>query len=94
LKNALSSKQFKKVYFDSKPIAFGRLLFRTKRDLNPKIGIIVSKKYGGAVKRNLFKRRCRTAFYMLKASSLTHSIIVMPKKKIYHGKKFFNLLST
>jgi len=39
------------------------LLFRYRFENNSNLGLIVSGKYGNAVKRNLFKRRCRSLFY-------------------------------
>ena len=47
----------------------------------PVLGLIVSKKYGNAVKRNLFKRRCRELF---KKKIINHkiclAIIIRPNK--------------
>ena len=48
-------------------------------DENPRLGFIVSRKYGNSVQRNLFKRRCRYAFYELIKIGFTYSIIIKPK---------------
>tara|TARA_Y100000590_G_scaffold346206_1_gene396394 strand:+ start:804 stop:1022 length:219 start_codon:yes stop_codon:yes gene_type:complete len=48
-------------------------------DQNPRLGFIVSRKYGNSVARNLFKRRCRYAFYELIKAEFTYSIIIKPK---------------
>jgi len=50
-------------------------------DENPKLGFIVSRKYGNSVSRNLFKRRCRHVFYELIKSDFTYSIIIKPEAK-------------
>ena len=45
------------------------------------MGLIVSKKYGNAVERNLFKRRCRSTFKSIMAdNSMSYALIVRPKK--------------
>ena len=51
------------------------------KDDNPKIGFIVSRKYGNAVERNVFKRRCRHIFYELIKNGFAYSIIIKPKTK-------------
>ena len=78
MKHSLSPIEFKYVYNNSKSLSIGDLLFRYIYDENPKIGFIVSRKYGNAVNRNLLKRRCRHAFYKLKKNGLTYSIIIKP----------------
>ena len=50
-------------------------------DENPRLGFIVSRKYGNSVERNLFKRRCRYIFYKLIKNGFPCSIIVKPKVK-------------
>ena len=50
-------------------------------DNNPRLGFIVSRKYGNSVERNLFKRRCRYAFYQLIKKEFPYSIIIKPKKQ-------------
>ena len=50
-------------------------------DEKPRVGFIVSRKYGNSVDRNLFKRRCRHLFYELIKKGLPYSIIVKPKTK-------------
>ena len=50
-------------------------------DENPRLGFIVSRKYGNSVGRNLFKRRCRYIFYKLIKNGCSYSIIIKPKVK-------------
>ena len=80
MKHSLSPIEFKHVYNNSKSLVARDLLFNYIYDEDPKIGFIVSKKYGNAVNRNLFKRRCRHAFYKLINNGFTYSIIIKPKK--------------
>ncbi len=56
------------------------------KDESPKIGFIVSRKYGNSVKRNLFKRRCRNIFFELIKNNFNYSIIVQPKTKNINWK--------
>lgn len=48
---------------------------------NPRIGIAASKKLGGAVDRNLAKRRMREVF-RLAASSVGVDIVVIPRREL------------
>jgi len=51
-------------------------------DGDPRLGFSVSTKYGGAVQRNLFKRRCRSLFLSFFVDrGLCLSLIVRPKSK-------------
>ena len=81
MKNSLSTTQFKVVFAESKSLRVGDLLFKYKKDVNPKLGLIVSRKYGNAVYRNLFKRRCRAQFQVLIESGFSNTLIITPKKK-------------
>ena len=81
MKNSLSTTQFKVVFAESKSLRVGDLLFKYKRDVNPKLGLIVSRKYGNAVYRNLFKRRCRSQFQTLINNGFTNTLIITPKKQ-------------
>ena len=81
MKYALSSIEFKDVYHNSNSLLAYDLLFKYTYNETPKLGFIVSRKYGNSVKRNLFKRRCRYAFYKLIKSGFTSSIIIQPKTK-------------
>ena len=65
MKDALSSIEFKDVYNNSNSLLAQDLLFKYAYNQTPKLGFIVSRKYGNSVQRNLFKRRCRYAFYKL-----------------------------
>ena len=45
------------------------------------MGLIVSKKYGSAIERNLFKRRCRFAFKLIMVdNNMLCAMVVRPKK--------------
>ena len=81
MKHSLSATQFKVIFSESKSLRVGDLLFKYKKDVNPKLGLIVSKKYGNAVYRNLFKRRCRAQFQALVKSGFANTLIITPKKK-------------
>ena len=81
MKYALSSTEFKHVYYNAKSLETRDLLFNYVDNKTPKIGFIVSRKYGNAIHRNLFKRRCRYAFYQLIKRGFSYSIIVKPKTK-------------
>ena len=79
MKYALSSIEFKHVYYNAKSLENRDLLFSYISSKTPKLGFIVSKKYGNSVQRNLFKRRCRYAFYQLVKQGISYSIIIKPK---------------
>ena len=78
MKYSLSPIEFKHVYNNSKSLKIRDLLFKYASDDTPKLGFIVSKKYGNSVQRNLFKRRCRHAFYKLIKNGFTYSLIIKP----------------
>jgi ribonuclease P protein component len=79
LKLSLSSEEIKHNLKTSKSLKFGDLLFRYVNSDKPGIGFMVSRKYGNAVRRNLFRRRCRAAFHQYaKQSSLNISLVVRP----------------
>jgi ribonuclease P protein component len=46
----------------SKSLKIRDLSFKYSPSSRPGLGLVVSKKYGDSVKRNLFKRRCRSLF--------------------------------
>lgn len=81
MKHSLSTAQFKVAFTESKSLRVGDLLFKYTRSVKPQLGLIVSRKYGNAVYRNLFKRRCRSRFKFLINSGFTHTLIITPKKK-------------
>ena len=62
MKYSLDHREFRQVFSFYKSLTIGELFFRYNNKELSKLGIIVSKKYGNAVKRNLFKRRCRILF--------------------------------
>ena len=81
MKLSLSNAQFNVVFSESKSLQVGDLLFKYKKDVNPQLGLIVSRKYGNAVYRNLFKRRCRAQFQTLIKNGLTNTLIITPNKQ-------------
>ena len=81
MKHSLSNAQFKIIFAESKSLRVGDLLFKYKKDVDPKLGFIVSRKYGNAINRNLFKRRCRAQFITLIKNGFTNTLIITPKKK-------------
>ena len=81
MKHSLSTAQFKAVFAESKSLRVGDLLFKYKKAVHPKLGLIVSRKYGNAIYRNLFKRRCRTQFQALLKKGFTNTLIITPKKQ-------------
>ena len=90
MKYSLSPIEFKNVYNNSESLTTKDLLFNYTSDETPKLGFTVSKKYGNSVQRNLFKRRCRYAFYKLIKGGFNYSIIIKPS--ILGGyNKFFDL---
>jgi ribonuclease P protein component len=46
----------------SKSLLVGDLSFNYTSRSQPALGLIVSRRYGNSVSRNLFKRRCRSIF--------------------------------
>tara|TARA_Y100000758_G_scaffold95740_1_gene66110 strand:+ start:180 stop:485 length:306 start_codon:yes stop_codon:yes gene_type:complete len=81
LKYSLSPIDFKYVYNNAQSLLVKDILFYYIDNQNPQLGFIVSKKYGNSVQRNLFKRRCRYAFYKLIKNEFAYSIIIQPKIK-------------
>ena len=63
----------------SKSLKIGDLSFRFVPGAGPCLGLIVSKKYGDSVRRNLFKRRCRSLFKTtIIDNNILYSVIVRP----------------
>tara|TARA_B100000315_G_C14185574_1_gene410947 strand:- start:99 stop:407 length:309 start_codon:yes stop_codon:yes gene_type:complete len=86
---SLSSAEFSHIINDSKSLVVGDLSFRYASLCRPALGLIVSKHYGNAVARNLFKRRCRALFRIrLINSGVDISLIIRPKKQ---NISFFDL---
>ena len=81
MKHSLSTSQFNIAFTESKSLRVGDLLFKYKKAVNPKLGLIVSRKYGNAVYRNLFKRHCRAHFQALIKCGFSQTLIIIPKKK-------------
>ena len=66
----------------SKSLSIGDLSFKYALYPRPALGLIVSRKYGGAVARNKFKRRCRELFKAcMVRRGLSIALIVRPKGK-------------
>ena len=66
----------------SKSLSIGDLSFKYAPRHSSAIGFVVSKRYGNAVVRNLFKRRCRSLFYKIFIKSDAEmAIIIYPKTK-------------
>jgi len=66
----------------SKSLYFRDLSFKYSKSSKIEMGLIVSKKYGNAVQRNLFKRRCRSIFksYMID-NNIGCALVVRPQTK-------------
>ena len=81
LNRSLSSPRFSNIMKTSS-LSNGDLSFKYELDASPCIGFSVSSKYGNAVQRNLFKRRCRSIFKsMIVDGGLRLSVVVRPKSK-------------
>tara|TARA_Y100000031_G_C7903854_1_gene240774 strand:+ start:204 stop:473 length:270 start_codon:yes stop_codon:yes gene_type:complete len=65
----------------SKSLRFGDLSFKYTKSSKPKMGLIVSKRYGNAIERNLFKRRCRSAFKSIVVDNNMDCVVVVRPNK-------------
>ena len=81
MKHSISTAQFKAIFTESKSLRVGDLLFKYKKEIDPQLGLIVSRKHGNAVYRNRFKRRCRAQFQILIKKGFTNTLIITPKKQ-------------
>ena len=91
MKNSLSPKEFKQVFDFSKRAQCKYLTFKYAQTNISKIGFVVSKKYGNAVRRNKLKRRCRALFAdNIMNKNLNISVIIFPNKQ---NIKYKNLSS-
>ncbi|MHC4841776.1 MAG: ribonuclease P protein component [Planctomycetota bacterium] len=71
--------------FDTKLSTGNKLLVLHKRENglgHPRLGLVVSKKFGNAVARNQFKRRIREFFRHHKSEIGGVDIVVLPSKRI------------
>lgn len=59
---------------------------------HPRLGLVVSRRFGGAVRRNRFKRRIREIFRTHKGKIGSRDIVVLPAKKPEAGKATFDEL--
>ena len=91
MKNSISNQDFKKILFNSKSLLVRDLLFYYKQN-DCGISFIVSRKIGGAILRNQFKRRCRNLFLNTqKTQPKKIQIIVRPKKNLEHNYSWLEL---
>ena len=79
---SLSSADFAHIMQSSQSLNVRDLSFRYAPSARPGLGFVVPKKYGDAVRRNLFRRRCRSLF----TSTIIHnkilcSVVVRPNKQ-------------
>ena len=77
---SISSKDFQRIFKDSKLIKAGPILYRIGKNNECCVGFVVHKSHGPAYKRNLFKRRmrslCRSFFVK---QNINFSVIIIPK---------------
>ena len=59
---SISQSDFPAILKQTNSLKINSLSFKYCNWKTPALGLIVSKKYGNAIKRNLFKRRCRELF--------------------------------
>ena len=66
----------------SKSLKIRDLSFKYTSSTRPGLGLVVSKKYGDSVQRNLFKRRCRSLFKnTVIDNKILCSVVVRPNKQ-------------
>lgn len=74
----------------AKSLSCGDLSFKYATGFDSGLGLIVSKNYGNAVQRNLFKRRCRFLFKTIFLNNNCNvSLIVRPKKQNINNKSIY-----
>ena len=77
---SIPSKDFQRIFKDSKLIKAGPVLYRVSKNNKCCVGFVVHKSQGPAYKRNLFKRRmrglCRSFFVK---QNVNFSVIIIPK---------------
>jgi len=66
------------VFPRTQSLVAGDLLFRYIESQTPRLGLIVSRKYGNAVHRGLFKRRCR-ALFREQLFGMNYTVLISPK---------------
>ena len=79
MKFSISSKDFKNIFAKGQSLKIGVLLFKYIESTAPQIGFVVSRKYGNAIQRNKFKRRCREIFYEKIKLGMRLQVVVIPK---------------
>lgn len=79
----LKKAQFDAVFNARKSAGNKRLVIHwADNDLgHPRLGLVVSTRYGNAVERNRFKRRIREIFRTHKSLMASRDIVVLPSKK-------------
>tara|TARA_B100000029_G_scaffold69485_2_gene61847 strand:+ start:6988 stop:7305 length:318 start_codon:yes stop_codon:yes gene_type:complete len=86
LKNSISNQDFKQLLFNTKSLPIRDLLFYYKKSANHGVSFIVGKHRGGAVTRNLFKRRCRALFIEHQNDLFQNTqIIIKPTKNLQNN---------
>ena len=87
---SISKKNFSSALYKSNVFVFKNLKIYYKQCHKNKIGFIVSRSFGPASKRNLFKRRCRSVFLNHTTSnSCCFSVVVKPIKS--NNINFFSI---
>ena len=95
LNRSLSSSRFSHVMKTAKSFSCRNLSFKYVKEGDPGLGFVVSTKYGTAVQRNLFKRRCRSVFRLLFITTgVQASIIVRPKSNNVSYKSIVSSFSS
>jgi len=88
---SLSPSEFQAVIKKTKSLKVGDLLFKYCSWPTPSLGLIVSKKYGNAINRNLFKRRCRELFKKNCINNNSYvAVIVKPNRTNINYKELCN----
>ena len=63
----------------SKSLKIRDLSFMFAPSDEPKMGLVVSRKYGNSVQRSLFKRRCRALFKTkIIDNNISYSVVIRP----------------
>ena len=95
LNNSLSSSRISHIMKTATPFSIRGLSFKCIVDADPCLGFIVSTKYGSAVERSLFKRRCRSIFRTLFVNRGARvSMIVRPNSKNISYNSILNSFSS
>lgn len=79
----LTSPQFDRVFKQGRSAGNKRLVIHWLENGlgRPRLGLVVSRRFGGAVQRNTWKRRVRELFRLNKGKIGALDIVVLPSKK-------------